>query len=357
MEARFAALEAENKTLRERVAVLEEAAKKPRAKKGPTETPAISKKVVDWGLIPVDSDLLFSLENKTTVVGKEMASFKDAKTIIPKDKTLLPEGKSSFGSINAWATACLKKYLTVLGRKTPSINVYEKKSGLSFKNAEGVFVSLSTIQSIDRAAPKPAPTSAAMMGGGGAQPAPVAASEDMAEIPASQNSQTGEDCWRCHNFVADGEECECEHIACLCGAIVVKEEYLGECVGCEKPLATCCGVLNDDQDPICHPCSKKAEEEVCDLEDMDVKGQVLLFNPITEEVFFKKADGTPGYRVSFFKDGKHNWDWNQKKIGDTFYKVNHFNYVMQTATAGGKWVGMYNPATKVLTPTPEPEDF
>jgi len=24
---------------------------------------------------------------------------------------------------------------------------------------------------------------------------------------------------------------------------------------------------------------------------------------------------------------------------------------------GGKWVGMYNPATKALTETPEPEDF
>jgi hypothetical protein len=30
---------------------------------------------------------------------------------------------------------------------------------------------------------------------------------------------------------------------------------------------------------------------------------------------------------------------------------------MQTASAGGKWVGIYNPATKVLTETPAPEDF
>jgi hypothetical protein len=35
----------------------------------------------------------------------------------------------------------------------------------------------------------------------------------------------------------------------------------------------------------------------------------------------------------------------------------HFNYVMQTASAGGKWVGIYNPATKALTETPAPEDF
>jgi hypothetical protein len=30
---------------------------------------------------------------------------------------------------------------------------------------------------------------------------------------------------------------------------------------------------------------------------------------------------------------------------------------MQTASAGGKWVGIYNPATKELAQTPEPEVF
>ena len=77
-------------------------------------------------------------------------------------------------------------------------------------------------------------------------------------IPASQDSQVGEECWRCNNFVADGEECECEHIACKCDHIVEQKNYLGECVGCEKHLATCCGVLTEDQDPICHPPTGRA---------------------------------------------------------------------------------------------------
>jgi hypothetical protein len=127
-------------------------------------------------------------------------------------------------------------------------------------------------------------------------------------------------------------------------------------VGCEKHLCQACGALDGD-DAICHPCSKKVEDEECDLDDMDVKGLVCLFNSTTSEVFLKKANGTPGDKVSTYKDGKHIWEWVQKKIGDTFYKVNHFNYVQQTATAGGKWVGIYNPTTKALTSTPAPEDY
>ena len=305
------------------------------------------------------------------VVAVEEATFLASNNVVPKDMKLIPadaKKKECFVSINAWATAVLKKHLASLGRTTASVNVYDKNSGIAYQTAAGEYLPLNNIQSVVRAAPAKA------VGGGGAQPAAAAptpafnpaagggapAAEAEAEgmdIPASQESQVGDKCWRCDNFVADGEECECEHIACLCGQIVQEKDYLGECVDCEKHLATCCGVLTEEQDPICHPCSKKLEGEEADLGIMDVKGVECLFNSVTGDVNIKKADGLPGDKISTFKEGKHEWVWAQKKIGDTFYKVNHFNYVMQTAVAGGKWVGMYNPATKALTETPAPEDF
>ena len=234
MDTRVAVLEQENKnlrelvvTLRERLVKLEEAAQKPvPAKKGPGGTAAIARKEVNWSMIPKGNALFFSVENKTNVVAKEDATFMDAKTIVPKDKNLLPTGKTSFASINAWATACLKKHLAALGRQTASVNVYDKNSGISYKNAAGAFVPLNTIQTIVRAtaaAPAPAPAApnpAAV--GGAAQPAESMEQESQ---PASQDSQQGEDCWRCQNFVADGQECECDKISCLCSLIVEEEEY------------------------------------------------------------------------------------------------------------------------------------
>lgn len=362
MEARFAALEAENKSLRERIEALEQraAAKPTRTKKEPVATGPMDRKEVNWSLIPKGSELLFSLENKAGVVALEHATFTDSKTIVPKDKRLLPKDKPFLGSINAWATACLKKHLAALGRKTATVNVYDRNSGISFKNSEGAFVPLSTIQTIVRItlAPEPSPAPeaafAAMVGGGGSVPAPVEAAED---IPASQDSQMGNDCWRCKNFVADGEVCDCEPVICLCGTVVVKEDHMGVCVECEKHLCLACGIQDGD-DNICQPCVAKAKDEDADLEDMDVKGIIMLFNPITSAVFLKKPDGLPGAKVSTLQEGKHIWEWSKKKIGDTFFQVNHFNYVKQTATAGGAWVGIYNPASKVLNPTPvAPEDF
>jgi len=230
------------------------------------------------------------------------------------------------------------------------VNVYDKNSGISFKNSQGVMVPLSTIQTIVRVtlAPEPSPaTPAAMVGGGGSVPV------ETEDIQASQ----GADCWRCKNFVADGEVCDCEPVTCLCGTQVKQEDSMGECGECEQKLCVACGI-QDGEDSICKPCAIKAKGEDADLEDMDVKGQVLLFNPITSEVFLKKADSMPGAKVSTFTEGKHIWEWSKKKIGDTFYQVNHFNYVKQTATAGGAWVGIYDPATKALNTTPvAPEDY
>lgn len=360
MEARFAALEAENKSLRDRIEALEQraAAKPTRTKKEPVPTGPMDRKEVNWSLIPKGSELLFSLENKAGVVALEHATFTDNKTIVPKDKRLLPKDKPFLGSINAWATACLKKHLAALGRKTATVNVYDRNSGISFKNSEGAFVSLSTIQTIVRttlATPPPAPeaTSATMVGGGGSVPAPVEAAED---IPASQDSQMGNDCWRCKNFVADGEVCDCEPVICLCGTVVAKDDHMGVCVECEQHLCLACGI-QDGEDNICQPCAAKTKNEDIDLEDMDLKDIKMLFNPITKEVFVMKPDGLPGAKISTLVEGKHVWVWNKKKIGGTFYQVNHFNYVKQTATAGGAWVGMYNPATETLTPTPAQEDF
>lgn len=354
MEARFAALEAENKSLLERIEALEQraAAKPTRTKKEPVATGPMDRKEVNWSLIPKGSELLFSLENKAGVVALENATFIDNKTVVPKDKRLLPKDKSCLGSINAWATACLKKHLVALGRKTASVNVYDKNSGISFKNSEGVMVPLSTIQTIVRVtlAPEPTPEPAsAPMVGGGAQAEPE-------DIPASQDSQMGADCWRCKNFVGDGEVCDCEPFTCLCGTQVKQDDSMGACVECEQQLCVACGI-QDGEDTICQPCVTKAKNEDADLEEMDVKDIKTLFNPITSEVFLKKADGMPGAKVSTFTEGKHIWEWSKKKIGDTFYQVNHFNYVKQTATAGGAWVGIYNPATKTLNSTPAPEDF
>ena len=186
---------------------------------------------------------------------------------------------------------------------------------IDFQDAQGAWVGLHTIQTVVRVTSAPAPPVIEGGGGGG---------------EASQGSQLGVDCWRCGNFVGEGEECECEHIACLCGQIVQEKDYLGECVGCEKHLANCCGAINENDDPICHPCSHTAEEEEGgDLEDFEVKGVVCLFNSETGAVFSKKANGTPGDKVSTYKDGKHTWEWSKKKIGETFYLINYFNYVAE----------------------------
>ena len=274
-----------------------------------------------------------------------------------------------YNSINEWATACLKKHMAALGRKTATVNVYDIKSGIAFTNAAGEVVPLNSIQTVLRLAhvaePPPVVSSPANVGGGGSQPAPVVpppavsgggGSETMEEIAASQGSQLGQDCERCGNFVADDEKCPCEPIVCkACDTVIAPEDYVGDCVGCDKPLGNCCGAIDGD-DAICHPCSTKAEDEP-DLDDIDVKGAVMLFNPTSGEVFLKKANGTPGDKVSTYKDGVHVWEWSKKKIGDTFYLVNHFNYVKQTATAGKAWVGIYNPATKALDKTPVPEDY
>jgi len=370
MEAENAALKARVDELEKRVAALENKKTRSAKEKESKELGAIDKLVVNWALIPKGNLLQFTVAKGKVVIAVEHASFQASNHVVPKDVKLIPAGaeKQFFSSINAWATAVLKKYMEALGRKSASVNVYDKKSGIAFQSSSGEYVALNTIQSIVRVAP------AAAMGGGGAQPAaaaptpasnpaaggggaqPAAEAEAM-DIPASQESQVGDKCWRCDNFVAEGEECECEHIACKCGHIVEEKNYLGECVGCEKDLCTSCGALTEDQEPICHPCSKLLESEEPDVGIMDVNGLECLFNPETGDVNLKKADGLPGDKISTYKEGKHQWVWAQKKIGDTFYKVNHFNYVMQTASAGGKWVGIYNPATKALTETPAPEDF
>ena len=335
MEARIAALERENEALLARIEALESSDKKPASKPKEKEKNQPSKKQVDWSLIPVPGELHFTMGG----VIDERATFSGSKEIVSVRYNKM------FKSINEWATKAMTDNMVALKRTTATLNVYNTP-GLKYKNAAGVWVPLSTIQSIVKvpmsvpvAAPAPAPV-ALMAGGGGNEP-----------MGESQDSQTGVDCWKCGNFVADDEApCPCATPACIncTKPINAEAQIAGKCVECGNFSCFRCGINEKDQ------CMKCCDS---DLGDIDVKGKVCLFNSATREVFVKDANGLPGDKISTFVEDKHVWEWAKKKIGDAFYQINHFNYVKQTATAGGAFVGIYDPATKVLTQTPVPEDL
>jgi hypothetical protein len=361
MEARLAALEARLKTVEAENATLRATATPKRAARGPGEMAAIATNEVNYTLIPVGADLRFDVKTRAKVYGEHLAIFHDSKRIVSKDMPH-PLGKNCFASINQWATACLKKHQVAMGRKNATINVFDKGTTIYFKRGEE-WVQLTTIKTITRvgegaspAATVPQNTIVAMppaaVGGGGSAAA-AAPAEDGGDIYASQTSVF--ECPRCGADVEVGEPCTCEPKKCEeCESAVPDGEFLGECGGCDKGLGKCCGAFENGA-LTCHGCHSAPEDDA-ELQDMDVKGIVMLFNPVTGDVFIKTAAGSIGDKVSTFKEGKHEWVWKRTMIGGIFHLVNHFNYVKKTATAGGAWVGMYDRAAKTITPTPAPED-
>ena len=368
MEARLAALEA---LVAEQAGVIATLRATPtRAARAPGWTAPIATNEVNYTLIPVGATMRFDVKTKTTVYGVHQAIFHNSKRIVPTggNGPPLPLGKDCFQSLNQWATSCLKFHQEATGRTKTNINVFDKGTTIYFQRG-GEWVHLATIKTITRvgapgataATPLPAPVpqntfvaapSAAMGGGGSA--AAAAPAEDM-DIPASQPSVKVFECPRCANDVEEGESCACEPRVCqVCEAVVSDSEFLGECEGCDKVLGKCCGARENGA-ITCFSCHAAPEGEAA-LEEMDVKGTVMIFNPETGDVFAKTAAGNIGDKVSTFKEGRHEWVWKRTQIAGIIHLVNHFNYVKQTATAGGAWVGMFNRAARTVTATPKPED-
>jgi hypothetical protein len=252
-------------------------------------------------------------------------------------------------------------------RSKANINVFDTGTTIYFKGG-AEWIHLHTIQVVavdDRVpeaaaaplAPVPQNTFVALpsaaVGGGGSAAAAAPAPEEMG-APSSQSSLV-EECPRCGGDVEVGEPCACEPKKCqVCDSVVPDNEYLGECGGCDRDVGKCCGIF-DNGALTCHACHTAPEGDAA-LEDMDVKGEVMLFNPETGDVFLKTPSGGPGNKVSTYKEGKHVWEWKRTMIAGAFHLVNHFNYVKQTATNGGAWEGMFNRAAKTITPSPAPED-
>ena len=329
---------------------------KARVRPEPREAAPMEKKTVDYGKLGAQgATLRFVVMAKSTVFGTHIARFVNQKTIVPDDadKALLPKGATSFPSINAWATAILKKHQAAMGRSTASLNVYDKKSGISYQAPGTDWVPLSNIQTIVRLAAPVAPVP--VVAGGGAPPPPAVMPEAQ---PSLGGGSQGENCELCDQFVEAGETCNCDHIICgKCDAIV--DATLGPCHGCGVTLgAECCGAMLDTGVPTCHACSTLADEEAeadGDLVEMAVKGTPCLYQPTTGAVSVRRDNGAPGEKISVYKDGVHKWEWTRKKIAGTFFRVNHFNYVRKTASAGGGWVGVLNTAGEIEV-VPEPAD-
>ena len=172
-------------------------------------------------------------------------------------------------------------------------------------------IALSTIQTIVRvAAPVAAPVNVLITpeaAGGGAAAVPVARGD----------SQEGENCEQCDQFVPAGDRCNCDHIVCR-GCDTIVDATLGPCHGCGVTLGSCCGVLLKSGEPTCHACSTLENEEAeaaGDLVEMVVKGVPCLYQPTTGVVAARRENGAPGVKISTFTDGVHKWEWNRKKIG------------------------------------------
>ncbi len=91
-----------------------------------------------------------------------------------------------------------------------------------------------------------------------------------------------------------------------------------------------------------------------------VKGCAALMNE-AGEVFLKNDKGLPaGVKVADIKSEAPEvmyWVWQTRNIGGEKFQTNHFNYARRHPSQGGEWLGIYDPSTQSITPSPKPADF
>jgi len=102
----------------------------------------------NWTLIPENARVRYTAIGRGgRNCGEYFATFVNHRSIVPSEseRRLLPEGRTSFKTVNEWATAVRKMLLERMGLASPAINIWDDRR-VTFEDANGDWKKFNTIR-------------------------------------------------------------------------------------------------------------------------------------------------------------------------------------------------------------------
>lgn len=102
----------------------------------------------NWTLIPENARVRYTASGRGgRNCGEYFATFVNHRSIVPSEseRRLLPEGRTSFKSVNEWATAVRKMLLERMGLASAAINIWDDPR-VTFEDANGDWKKFNTIR-------------------------------------------------------------------------------------------------------------------------------------------------------------------------------------------------------------------
>ncbi len=102
----------------------------------------------NWTLIPENARVRYTAIGRGgRNCGEYFATFVNHRSIVPSEseRRLLPEGRTSFKTVNEWATAVRKMLLERMGLASAQINIWDDRR-VTFEDANGYWKKFNTIR-------------------------------------------------------------------------------------------------------------------------------------------------------------------------------------------------------------------
>jgi hypothetical protein len=177
--------------------------------------------------------------------------------------------------------------------------------------------------------------------------------------PSLGGGSQGENCELCDQFVEAGETCNCDRIICgKCDAIV--DATLGPCHGCgvdsgRGVLRRHAGHRRAHLPRVLHPRGRGGRGRRRPGGDGGEGHPLPVPAPPRALCLCAATMARRARKSACTRTACTSGSGPARKSPGTFFRVNHFNYVRKTASAGGGWVGVLNAAGEIEV-VPEPAD-